>query len=368
MKVAIITYHCAPSYGAVLQAYALQEAVRALGHTSAVIDYVPAWRHYVRLRDICATPNPAVIVSRWNTYRLTRRTRQFVNARLALTERRYASLADLEAAVPACEAAICGSDQVWHPKRFDSTGEFDKAYFLAFGGAGAYRRVAYAPSFGVPTLSPGYRCAIRPWMERFSSIGLRERSAAESLSAELGRDIPWVCDPTLLLGAEALGRLADGVAHQSRPGLVVSWLSFRRELYLNVFRLLRTLTGAPGAIIGRPFAAWFESRGTLPGVEEWVSLIRSARFVLTDSFHTTAFAILFRRPFLVLAWADASAARNDRLVSLLERLGLSERIVYVWDESVVRRLEQTPIDWEAVEVRLARWQADSRRFLQQALT
>ena len=51
MKVGILTFHAAHNFGAMLQAYALQEQIRINGHEPWIINYVP--EYIASKRQLC---------------------------------------------------------------------------------------------------------------------------------------------------------------------------------------------------------------------------------------------------------------------------------------------------------------------------
>ena len=63
-----------------------------------------------------------------------------------------------------------------------------------------------------------------------------------------------------------------------------------------------------------------------PNVDEWLSLIRNARYVVTNSFHGMVFSIIFNKPFVVIPLARSFTRMNDRIFDTLSAVHLTERI------------------------------------------
>ena len=100
----------------------------------------------------------------------------------------------------------------------------------------------------------------------------------------------------------------------------------------------------------------------------WLAALQQAPFVVTNSFHATLFALLFHRPFAVLEASGTHQAMNARFRTLATRLGIEQRLVpATMHEAAFRELLQTPIDWAAIDARIAAWRTDSRHFLCTAL-
>ena len=149
MKVSLITFHFATSYGAVLQAYALCRVLTQAGHEVEIADYRPEtmtnrpdWR-----RDRFYGFHPA----HFEWWLTRRRFARFRTTFLPLSRKIYRTYAELQADPPDAEVYICGSDQIWNPQL--TNGSLDPAYFLEYAPAGR-RRIAYAASMGGTHLSP----------------------------------------------------------------------------------------------------------------------------------------------------------------------------------------------------------------------
>jgi hypothetical protein len=108
--------------------------------------------------------------------------------------------------------------------------------------------------------------------------------------------------------------------------------------------------------------ATFDSPG------RWVQRIANAEFVLTNSFHGTAFCILFKRPFITIPLSGDAAKSNGRIVSLLNRLGLSGRILKSGLEANIEHIMKQDIDWTFAHGALNAWRKESQDYLIRALS
>ena len=132
---------------------------------------------------------------------------------LTISSRRYQSLEELRAAELPYDLLLSGSDQIWNPKIFPD-GRFDPVFFGAFSPR---RKIAYAPSFGIPRIPDGMEAELRGYLDDFSHLSARERQGQAILRDITGRDAPTVLDPTLLLtcrdweAAAADGGVGPGV-------------------------------------------------------------------------------------------------------------------------------------------------------------
>ena len=209
-KVGIITYARFYNYGTALQAHALQQAVASLPDVEAeLIDYrfneklkhSLWWYLKIRIKRFFYYFTATKKIFRKLKYKnvfLQKRPAfdDFFSSDFVLSEKTYLLGEDLQNYPPKYDVYMVGSDQTWSPLV-----GFYPALFLKFAPSGA-RRVAYAPSLGVTNLSDGQKAFLKDNLSSFAYISCREKVGADLLSDCLGRDIPTVLDPTLLLTRE----------------------------------------------------------------------------------------------------------------------------------------------------------------------
>lgn len=322
MNVGIFTFPNSTSYGAVLQMYALYRTVETLGHTPEVINYQNTYmkekKHFssnTRLRQV---------VAKLLHHRMYRAFQHFEKERMtgyprtAISETR-----ELGVLSERYDAVICGSDQVWNP---DITGG-DLSYFLNFCDAQT-KRVAYAPSFGITEFSDDFSSAIREDLEKFHAISVREEPGQSMLSNLLGKDVPLVCDPTLLMNAQEWEQLEKH--HPAAEGAYILYYTIKSsETLWNKCKAFAKEKGLKIVVVG---GNWLKQWKRLDdqiryavdiGPEEWLYLVHHARYVFTNSFHGTAFSINYRKDFYV----EFSSLTNSRLEQITRTLELRDQIV-----------------------------------------
>ena len=242
---------------------------------------------------------------------------------------------------------LSGSDQIWNPKIFPD-GRFDPVFFGAFSHK---RKIAYAPSFGIPRIPDGMEEELRTYLESFSHLSVRERQGQGIVRDITGKDVPVVLDPTLLLERTDWAAAArDGGAGR---GYILCYCISRPDALAPYIRRLAEETGLPVVqLCGvrqkvHPKARCIFSAGPA----EFLGLFRDAAYVCTNSFHGTVFSVQFQKPFFTaVAPAEMAAPESSRTFSLLSRLGLGERIIGKGDTADLT----APIDWAAVGERLGR--------------
>ena len=372
MKTGLVTFYHIHHYGAALQAAATERAVETLGHECEIIDYFvnqdnALFRRPTGLGSAAADAHTALHYQALKTR--YERFEQFSQDHLRISAHRYLSAAELRQAQLPYDAILSGSDQIWNPKIFPN-GHFDPVFFGAFSDR---RKIAYAPSFGIPKVPEDMEQELRSYLDAFSHLSVRERQGQAIVTEVTGQTVPVVLDPTLLLTAEQWSTAASRhmVAQGGRQALTP-------QGYILCYCINR-----PGALA--PYIQEFARRSGLPVVQlcgirqkvhpkarcildagpaEFLELFENAAFVFTNSFHGTVFSTQFRVPFFTaVSPAELADPESSRTFSLLSRLGLSDRIVGQGSTDAL----ETPVDWDAVEPRLLAARAASLEYLRDAL-
>lgn len=315
MRVSIATFHRADNYGAVLQAYALQKTLTDLGVDSLFLEFNESDRKTEPF-DGDVRKAPLAFVER---------LREAGKARTALFDAfrsRY-----MRCSVPyrveqageldgQYDVFLAGSDQIWNLR----LPEADARYFLPF--ASPKKRVSYAASFGMDEIPDHLKDWYAERLAGFREISVREERGRELVQELTGRDCTVCLDPVLLLD------YADWQAFTTscgeKPYLFLYMVGYDSELAAQARheaerRGLELRTAMASFIPQYGLSAW-----SSVGVEQWLSLIGGCEGVFTNSFHCTAFAMIFGRPVMTALLKDDLGQRNGRLEELL-RLGGIER-------------------------------------------
>ncbi|MFN9645258.1 MAG: polysaccharide pyruvyl transferase family protein [Cyanobacteriota bacterium] len=392
MNVGIITFSNVINYGAVLQAYALQRKIRELGHEPTLINYhkqFPGRRvnlynaideGLLRLRS----GDFQDLARKYNNYKgklfssgLPKQAASDVKAsnvevKPSVVEEKFREFLSLIpttsesydrtsifSSPPKFDAYVTGSDQVWNYRR---SNDLD-AFLLRFAPEAGIK-IAYAASFGVDSIPFFLRGSYKSGLKRFQHISVREDSGVQLVKSIAGRSAQHVVDPTLLLEANHWSNLMRDTGTPPRYILVYS-LTISKNLIDNA-RLIAQRLGAEIVWLGA-----FYSETTPPditiipptGPREFLSLIHHALYVLTDSFHGTAFSLTFNIPFLYIG--DRYNKQISRARSLLKILGLDDRLQD--DMPLSNELISKPLDYSSVNRELAERRRSSLYFLQNAL-
>lgn len=378
MRVGIITIEQCNNYGAELQAYALQKKLQLMGYDAENINYY-FYKHPLHKKTCGAKPIFALSVTnrvkeflspliarlralkspRANAER-TARFAAFAKANIKHS-RGYQTVEDLCENPPQYDVYVTGSDQVWNPR----AGATLDPYFLSFAPPDA-KRISYAASFGVSSLSREEVQIISQRLKKYSAISVREKTGVELVSQMDGVcDATAVLDPTLLLNLEEWTSVATCMRPSDESYLLVYDLVPSPELWklaikiaasrnLKIYRLC-----AGCGLPQMPGVKSFETAGP----SEFIDLFAHASFVVTNSFHGTAFSVNFSKPFFAVKPRGMKNA--SRIESLLDSLDLSQRFVSA--EDVASVTDDAPIDFSSVQEKLSNLRAKSIQFLQSAL-
>lgn len=357
MKIGIITLQLHRNYGGILQNFALQQILRRLGHNPITIDKRPA-RNNVRF---------VLSYLKWLIYKLLKiktleifyfehttrgdKFSHFVKKNIKVSAS-TANYSDEIVKNNRLDLIVIGSDQVWRRAFF--TKDDIKNYFGAFLNTEKIPIVSYAASFGIDKwdYEDDLTTECTLLASKFTGISTREDSGIK-LCDNLGiDDAVAVLDPTLLLDAEDYCKVCDNVpAHDNK--ILFAYLLDCSDHNINLVKSIAKEKGLTPIIVQSEFHAQLS-------VEEWLSFFRDCEYVVTDSFHGTAFSILFRKEFNTII----NAVRGgDRFYSLLNRVGLLERIVSETEISCT-----DAIDWNEVFDKLGKWRKISMTFLTNTLS
>ncbi|MBR3152412.1 MAG: polysaccharide pyruvyl transferase family protein [Clostridia bacterium] len=261
----------------------------------------------------------------------------FINSYLNVSDDVYYSERELTEKLPVADIYISGSDQVW--------GGILKPNYLTFV-PNEKLKISYAASFGKSQISVEQKNTIKPWLERFDKISVREDSGVD-ICKSMGIEAVQVLDPTLLIDAKdyPIINLKD------YPEVYCYFLNFKEldELYWNQVNdwISKNNYKIKIACTEQTFNKIPYKFRDLPTPEEWLSKYYNSKFILTNTFHGTVFAIIFHKPFIVFKQNGNTAKQNSRLESLLKMLNLEDRIFD--DNQVFSKQINREINWKYVD-------------------
>ena len=324
LNVGVLTMHRVINFGSVLQAYATQVAIERLGHNCTLIDYI--------------YPNSLHIKSKVNIFRIytsfvnllhgfpNRKQKQgintFIKTNIKLTSSNY-DYDGLKQQPPLFDKYVVGSDQTWNT----TCTRGDDSFLLNF--TDSPEKIAYASCAARAHIEPCYEPLFRECLNKFKSISVRDNSTKALVKSLTGQEVPIVLDPTLLLHSSEWNNIAkqsDLRENVKGKYILVYILSYAYDPYPYINSVISQVVkeiGLPLVVIRYSMryslnvkVAHNYYEGISP--EDFVWLFANASFVITTSFHGTAFAINYNKPFYTIY---NPLIQDDRIYSLLKMLG-----------------------------------------------
>lgn len=367
MNIGIMTYHWAVNYGAVLQSYALQTYLQSLGHEVEFVNYIPFDPDVNFIRKFVGR-NLEATKQKWKTSRREIIFKPFVK-RLNIGGVKYLSHNDLLKSPPKHDAYICGSDQIWNYSLVTSNSEVGVShpYFLDFG-IDDVSRIAYAPSFGSLEIEDDVKADLIKCLQRFDAISVREKSGVDIINRIGFNNVEWLPDPTFLLNSENYLNLEISNTRTSGKFIYSYVLEEQVDKAKKVLSIISENNNLPVYnIFMGSLLSGSNYKNITPSPEQWLHYIHESDFVVTNSFHSTVFAIIFHRPFITIPLDGNGSGRNERIVSLLDYLGLSDRILWKYEEKNVLLIKDLNINWDDVDSKIKDWRKKANLFLRNAL-
>ena len=351
-KVALVTCYFQPNFGSQLQAFATQMAFDKLGlenETIRIDGLKPEinkakYRYFLSrifdintVKDKMATVRKVIAKKRNRVYADSLAVRYEMFRTFAQTKfilsKQYNSKVELGADAHRYAAFVVGSDQLWLPSNIAAD-----YYTLNFVPKDV-PKIALATSFGISKLPNKYGELAGKFLNRIDHVSVREKSGQALVKEWANRDVPVVCDPTIMFTAEewieALDAKEDGKRYaEGQKYLFVYFLGsnpWERETVKKVSKEtgLKIVQIAHSDEYVKSDEGFADYTPYKVGPKEFVELIRDAEYVFTDSFHCSVFSMLNGKKFFTFPrYADdGPASTNGRLYSLLSLVHQEERMI-----------------------------------------
>lgn len=335
-NVAILNFHFeGKNFGAVLTAVALNKVINDLGYNAVNIDYHPFFGREFEV-------NP--------------KFEQFKTDNLPLTEK-YTYLDDLTKLNEVFKSFVVGSDQVLNHSFIKE----DKAiYYLNFINCDK-NAICYAGSFGaakdsyLSKIDQDYKDYYSYALQQFDALSLREFKTGSEICNALGvENVCGVLDPVFLVSPIYWQTLAH---HEISNEIAKSE---------GVVYEVNDKTPIKNQLAQKLSGLFFISAEISP--YEFLAKFSTCKFVLTDSFHGTCFALIFNKPFVVINSSQTSLVRIKELFAQLDS-SLESKIIDHdnYDAQSIKKLLNEPYQWDLINSQIQKLKLSSLNFLQNAL-
>lgn len=373
MRILTLTTYEGYNYGASLQAYALQCYLIGQGHNTKLIRFEPEYlmRYYAFWYvnpESCLSKNKVTRmvyrVAKWLQRRTTLKRKaafDYFNHQVLRETKSYKTSTALYENPPSADLFLVGSDQVWNVL-YDA-GK-DPVFYLDFVREG--RKASYAASFSYLDLPMEHFARIQQMLSSFDGLSVREYHGLDLLG-KMGLKGEWVLDPIFLLEKEEWNALLE-----RKDVLNKRYNEITAEDYLLVYdfegdeRLKRfALEYAKChqlklyAITDRFPLRYADLNIKQAGPADFVRLIKGCAAFVSNSFHGTAFSILYHKPVFVFNRQRHQV--NSRMESLLTLFKLQDCLIE--RENNFEILMEKKFDWDRIDVILRKMKQQSRGYL-----
>lgn len=380
---AVVTYK--DNFGSALQTYATQHAIEKLGYQPECICIDGIMREIEIKKALffikrLFTPDEMKHVWTYATSRLKRSGTSEYSDNMRIRHKKYASFYDkylrmspnvksfseLSELSRNYQSVVVGSDQLWRPSNIAG------GYFTLEKVPEKVNKVAYSTSFGVKELPAGMKKKAKRFLNRMNHISVRENTGKKIVADAIGKDVPVVCDPTMLLTPDEWFSLS-GTKPIAEGKYIVCYLMGNNAQHREFVKKLREITGyrVIGLLHGATYIAddevWVDEKPFDVGPLEFINLLQNAEYVCTDSFHCCVFSIIGKTPFFVFRRdsENKTTSSNDRIYTLLQWSGLEKRLLD-GNESVSECIDNK-IDFEMVHTTMSEKREMSMKYLKEAL-
>ncbi|MBQ7067109.1 MAG: polysaccharide pyruvyl transferase family protein [Lachnospiraceae bacterium] len=361
-KIGILTFHKADNFGAVLQNYALQQALFSLGTEPETIDYCcekveSSYTIWTQVKgDVSILrvlkSRAGDILNYRNAVISKKRFEDFRKKYLRISSSRFCASTIRDAKY---DVYIAGSDQIWNKEIVGTEDLY--AYTLAFA---PHNTATFGASCG------GMDCLIDDTqnLSRIEIVTVRESELCDELKKR-GIKCQVVCDPVFLLKREQWIALIENMPKRKKRHIFLYYIDSGRD---NAAMIANEISKKLGVKVHYPKRYDMKTIKNHYGINvfsdgplEFIAEISGADFIVSSSFHGIAFSILMEKEFVAVLHEKT----GDRVRNLLEYLGLNERIVVDLNDFKNRSTYWKPIDYKSVKVKLEKWKEESIGYLRE---
>ncbi len=340
MKIALIPLlYEEYNYGGLLQFYALQKAVLKLGVDAEILQ-VSAEKNICKNKTILQRIKIFFSFPKRFFFQIKKKKffqnnyAERIKKTMAFKRDFYLPVHNYKKNENRYDAYICGSDQIWNPNWARERA------FLSFAPRDK-KKIIYAASIGCESLTNIQKKCFKPYIEKLDYVSVREYSAKGLLDSFVkNKKIDVVLDPTLLLTVDEWNELIENVEYSNY--IFVYFLGNVRPYQKDIIEFAKKKKLKIVNIVCASFEKIEKSSfGDIiidnAGPKTFISLIKNASFVITDSFHASVFSVLFKKEFIVLK--RSGVEMQGRIETLLKNFHLPSRIISKIDCDVLNSFE-----------------------------
>lgn len=386
-KIAVVSCYFKHNYGSMLQAYATQMALDKLNYDNETIDITgfdgeikKAKLKYFAKASLTSDILLSKLGMAKNVLKKKLSKGEYTN-KIQIRDKKfddfskkyfrlspiYSSMTELS---NKCEerysSVLVGSDQLWLPANIAAN-----YYTLSFV-PDTVNTIAYSTSFGQSQLPKSVAKKASVFLNKIKHIGVREETGQKLVKDIVGRNVPVVCDPTMLFTGEEWMSIQQETPIVDGKYIFCYFLG-NNPSHREFVKRLKKKTGYKVVALThldeyiKSDENYADETPYDVDPTDFVNLIRNAKYICTDSFHCSVFSILYRKQFLTFRRfnRDTIQSTNSRLDSLFNLVGVDNRFVNPEDD--VKKYLNIDTDYDLVHEKLAKVREQSYIYLKKSL-
>ena len=339
MKTYIVTYYQYDNYGTRLQNFALKRNLEKF-NTNVETLYIKDTKDFIKEKIkfiISYFPSVTSKQKLWKSNRIKRKKFKKFNKELNFYKLRFNKLKNID---QIDSKFIVGSDQVWSPNHLSTVENAKDLYLLNF--VKNAKCFTYAPSFGVSKITKAQKQIYKYGLKKFESLTIREEAGKKILEELNYKDTKILPDPVFLLKKEEWLENIKNIKKRTKKRYILTYFLGKKDEKRDneINKIAAKYNYDTINICGN----YFKSNDLIATPENFLYLINNAEIIFTDSFHATAFSIIFNKMFYVIKRNDVK--QFSRLETLLGKYGLYSRIIN--DKNSLSKLECKEYDYAKV--------------------
>jgi hypothetical protein len=357
-KIGILTFHRAYNYGAILQAYALQQTIATNGFEPEIVDYrTPQIEEWFHAQTLKAKLINIALFFLFHGYYAARKRKEakfisFSKDKLHISPQ-YMNAEDMKNLY---DAVVVGSDQVWNLQMT----RLDYTYFLPYKDGAS--KLSYAASFGSNSIPKENRELIKEYLNNFQTLFVREEDGIAIINELVGKPAQKVMDPTFLVKREDWLSICKFSNHKHK--YILLYLVADQTFAINVAKGLAKKYGFDVLCVNPPCKPLDNITSLMDvGPEEFLGLISNAECVVTTSYHGLILSMNLNTPFLFELNTSAQNT-NSRINEILYEYHLEQ---YLIDSNSIDEYVHLHYNWNYINEHIEENRAHSIAKLNESL-
>lgn len=325
-KIGIITKHKIFNYGSFFQAYATQKIIENFGYEVSIIDYIypnKDHNHSVSIKNRILNYGNSIFKKilpgrPFDVWKFRHESCQNKYYKLTNT---YVNQNSIMMNPPDFDVYVSGSDQIWRP---DFT-KGDSVFFCDFAPLNK-KRISFASSFGVTEIPEEFKESYKKMLSKFDFLSVRESDGVEIIRDLINCDAKLVLDPTLILDKHFYDEML--VSPKIDKPYILCYGTSNNKYMERLAKYIQKHTKYEIIRINGKSYDYFSRKIKYvldAGPLEWLGLFSNASFILAQSFHATAFSIIFEKPFLSIIRGESN--HDSRQLNLLKLLEITDKAI-----------------------------------------